>query len=347
MTMHFKPVPETSDYTLRVSVSIAGSSGTGKTYSACLLAEGLAGGEPFAFIDTENKRALHYRHDFPHMKHFDFGPEVDGEMVGFPPERWIALLDQIQDAGFKAVVIDSFSHAWEGIGGVLEAQAQAVERMSGGDQAKAARVGQLAWAEVKPRYRRLIERIVQAKMHVVICIRAKPVMQEGWGDKKRNARDTKLRRADLPWDIASDRDLIFEMTSSMIMEPERPGQPVLLKCPDHFRGLFANQARLSMETGERMREWAENGGQDRETKQLLDKAENAARGGKASLQEFWSGLDKQTQRPVVHTIMDRLKELAVAADEGMEDELFDKPIDEDMQRAEEEARTAATEGEAA
>lgn len=319
MTMMFRPVPETEDYNLHVSCSIAGSSGTGKTYSACLLAKGLTGGEPFAFIDTENKRALHYKSDFPMMKHFNFGPDVDGVMVGFPPERWIALLDQIEKDGFKAVVIDSFSHAWEGIDGVLELQAHEVEAMAGGDSRKAERVGQLAWAKIKPRYRRLIERIVQAKMDVILCIRAKPVMQERGGG---NARPTKLRRTDIPWDIASDRDLIFEMTASMILEPERPGQPVILKCPDHFRGLFTGADRIAEEAGIKMRDWAASGGQDREAKELLDRAEAAARKGRGKLQDFWSGLD-QAQRATVNTNMERYKSLANEAEQRLSDNLFE------------------------
>lgn len=313
----FKPVQKTEDFSLYVSVSIAGGSGTGKTYSACLLARGLTGGKPFAFIDTENKRALHYKADFPEMEHYNFGPDVDGDMVGFPPERWIALLDQIQAEGYKAVVIDSFSHAWEGIKGVLELQADAVERMSNGDSAKAARVGQLAWAQVKPRYRRLIERIVQAKMDVIICIRAKPVMQE----RGANARPTKIRRDDIPWDIASDKDLVFEMTASMLLEPERPGQPVILKCPDHFRSLFTGADRITVEAGEKMREWAAEGGQSREAKDLLDSAEKAARSGTAAFKAWFKDLGTG-QRATVRTNMDRYKSLCDEADAADSDDPF-------------------------
>lgn len=342
-TTTFPDVPMTSDFKLSVAIAIAGGSGTGKTYSGLLAARGLANGGPIAVIDTENKRALHYRRDFPEMQHYNFGPEVDGQMVGFPPERWIALIDQIEKTGAKAMVIDSFSHAWEGIGGVLEMQARAVEHLSGGDAQKAARVGQLAWASVKPRYRRLVERIVQASTNVIICMRAKPVMQEGFGDKRRNARDTKLRRADLPWDIAADRDLIFEMSASMLMVPEHPGQPILLKCPDHFRGLFAGNKRVDAEMGERMRAWAEAGGADPEEKALLDGARTAARGGRDALQAFWAKLD-QAQRAIVNTIMDELKCTATTALPTGDDNLF---ADEDAMPSDEEKARAMAEAEAA
>ena len=343
-TTTFSDVAMTTDYTLRVAVAMAGGSGTGKTYSALLMARGLAGGDPIAVIDTENKRALHYRRDFPEMQHYNFGPEVGADMLGFPPERWIAVIDQIEKTDAKAIVIDSFSHAWEGIGGVLEMQAREVERLSGGEAQKAARVGQLAWAAVKPRYRRLIERIVQADRHVIICMRAKPVMQEGFGNNRKNARDTKLRRADLPWDIAADRDLIFEMSASMLMVPEHPGQPILLKCPDHFRSMFAGNKRVDAEMGEQMQAWAANGGSNPNEKMLLDDARTSARGGRDALQQFWLGLS-QDERAIVNTIMGELKETATKAASGTGDNLFDDdahtPSEEEKARAMAEAEAAA------
>ena len=326
MSYHFAPLTPTADETLTISVSLAGGSATGKTYSAFLLAKGLADGKKIAVLDTENKRALHYKADFPDMLHFDFGPEVGGEMVGFPPERWVAAINQIEAMDVGALVIDSFSHAWEGIGGVLELQAAAVERMAGNDARKADRVGQLAWAEVKPRYRRLIERIVQAKMHVVFCIRAKPVMQAGFGQDAKNARPTKIRREDIPWDIASDRDLIFEMTAAMILEPERPGQPVILKCPDHLRGLFPQGKRLSVDMGKGMRTWADEGGRDRGAKDLLDMAEAKAREGKEAFVAWWGGITKDERR-IVKPKIDALQRIAEEADSVDDASPFTKEAD--------------------
>ena len=294
---------------LTVAVSIAGGSGTGKTYSALRLARGLAGGKPFGVIDTENRRALHYRAEFPEMMHLDLSPmNAAGEMVGFPPERWIEVLDAAEAAGLPALVIDSFSHAWEGINGVLELQAAAVERMARGDSAKAERVGQLAWAEVKPRFRRLVDRIIRSRCHIVICIRAKPVMQKPGGG---NARPTKLRRPDLAWDIAADKDLVFEMTGSILMVPERPGEPVLLKCADQFKSIFGAGGVLTEQAGEQMAAWAAGGGAG--PKALLDEARAAARQGRAAFERHWKGLSR-ADRATVKIIMDELKESAEEAD---------------------------------
>lgn len=325
MLYSFKPAVE-DDAPLNVSIAIGGGSGTGKTYSAMLLASGLAGKKPFAYADTENRRAIHYRGDFPSMHHLDFSPEVDGQMVGYPPERWIEVLDAAEGHGYPVVILDSFSHAWEGIGGVLEQHAQVVERMtaaaeSRGRQVNADNFNMLAWAEVKPRYRRLIDRIIRAKCHTIICMRAKPVVQKY--DKRAgglvNMKETKLRRADLPWDIAADRDLIFEMTVAMLMTPEHPGVPVPLKCADQFKHLFQNGQPVGVGVGEEMAAWSLGDAENH--KVMLDRARAEARKGRAAIDVFWKSLSRP-ERAIVNTIMDELKGLAARAEEVEDEDPF-------------------------
>lgn len=324
MTVRFIPVGDITE-PLNVAIGLSGGSGTGKTYSALLIARGLAkgmtgkSGSPIAFVDTENRRALHYKRDFPEMSHYDMSAVDDqGNMVGFPPERWIEVIDSAEAAGVSVLVIDSFSHAWEGVNGVLDLQAQELDRLTGGDANKKNKLGQLAWAQVKPRYRRLIDRIVRAKCNIVICTRAKPVMQEkssktNW--ESVNARDTKTRRKDVPWDPASDGDLMFEMTAMMILDPEAPGCPVYqIKCADQFKNLFDPRSPMGPEIGEKMAEWAKGGGNSSDEKALMDKARDIARQGKAKFTEWWNSDEGKASRAVLRPITGQLGDIAAKAD---------------------------------
>ena len=135
MAIRFIPVTEIND-PLNLAIGLSGGSGTGKTFTALLMARGIAQvmtgrkGAPIGYVDTENKRALHYKAAFPEMAHFDFTAINDaGEMVGFGPERWIEVIDAAEAAGLPVLVIDSFSHAWEGVGGVLDLHAQVLDRL--------------------------------------------------------------------------------------------------------------------------------------------------------------------------------------------------------------------------
>lgn len=354
--IRFIPVGQITD-PLTVTLGLSGASGTGKTYSALRVARGMAEattgkkGAPIGFVDTENRRALHYKAAFPEMVHFDMRAVNDaGEMIGFGPERWIEVIDAAEAAKLPVLVVDSFSHAWEGVGGVLDLHAQTLDRLTNGNDALKDKRSQLAWAEVKPRYRRLIDRIVRANCNIVICTRAKPVMQAGFGDSAKNARATKTRRADVPWDPAADGDLMFEMTAMMILDPRAPGRPVhQIKCADQFKMLFDPRRPMTEETGRAMAEWARGGGNSAAEKAVMERAREVARGGAKAFTAWWQSDEGKNSREVVRSVLGECQEIAQKADEAAaagDDDPFglpplaDAPTPEALARAEEEARQA-------
>lgn len=346
MAIRFIPVSEIND-PLTIALGLSGGSGTGKTFTALRVARGIAEtmtgnkGGVIGYVDTENKRALHYKAAFPEMAHFDFTAiNDDGELVGFPPERWIEVIDAAEAARLPVLILDSFSHAWEGVGGVLDLHAQVLDRLvqeaekraNGRYEVDPAKYSQLAWAEVKPRYRRLIDRIVRAKTNIIICTRAKPVMQKGFGDRAENARTTKTRRKDVPWDPASDGDLMFEMTAMIILDPVAPGCPVhQIKVADQFKGLFDPRRPMSEATGAAMADWAKGQGGAQKQKELMDLAREVARGGTEAFRQWWNSPEGKSSREVVKPIMDEIMRLCAAADEAAirnEDDPFESPSDE-------------------
>lgn len=363
MAIRFIPVSEIND-PLTIALGISGGSGTGKTFTSLRVARGIAEaitgrkGATIGYVDTENKRALHYKAAFPEMAHFDFTAiNEDGELVGFGPERWIEVIDAAEAAEMPVLIFDSFSHAWEGVGGVLDLHAQVLDRLVQAAQARAngryevdpAKFSQLAWAEVKPRYRRLIDRIVRAKTNVIICTRAKPVMQKGFGDKAENARVTKTRRKDVPWDPASDGDLMFEMTAMVILDPSAPGCPVhQIKVADQFKGLLDPRRPMSEDTGFAMAEWAKGQGGAQKQKETMDLAREKARAGSVAFTDWWNSDDGKAARAVVRPILPEIQTISAEADAAMarsDDDPFEGPDDsqrgEGFNGAEENALAAA------
>lgn len=332
MTAHIRFIPVTQiNEPLTLSIGLSGGSGTGKTYTALLMARGIAevvtgdANAPIGYVDTENRRALHYKQAFPQMHHFDFtATDESGAVVGFPPERWVEVIDAAEAADLPVLILDSFSHAWEGVGGVLDMHATTLDRLTRGDDSKRDARSQLAWAEVKPRYRRLIDRIVRAKTNIIICTRAKPVMQDF--KTKRNARPTKTRRADVPWDPAADGDLMFEMTTMVILDPSAPGCPVYqIKVADQFKALLDARRPMDENTGRAMAEWAKGQGNAQAQKQILDDAREAARGGAEAFTAYWQGPGKP-HRALVRTIMDECRSIAAAADAAAATDDGDDPF---------------------
>lgn len=321
--------PEELSRPLPIAIGLGGGSGTGKTWSALRLARGMAtelkgAGAPFAYVDSENRRALHYRDSFPELlsHYIDFGAEEGDELVGYPPTRWRDLFNFIDKSDAAAVVIDQGSHAWEGINGVLELQAAALARLGGGEKNSLR-----AWAEVKPMYRKhFVERVIRSRIPVVLCTRAKPMIPDPKNPGK-NLMPSKTRRDDVPWDLASDKDLLFEMTVQVILDPAHPGCPrYQIKMPDQFKAMWPADQPISEETGRAMAAWSQDQSTAADNKALMDLARSKAREGAEVLAAWWK-TTSQDQRRLLLTVSSELRETAAAADAAPKtssDNLFDR-----------------------
>ena len=138
-------------------VCLDGPSGAGKTWTGLVTATALADGGTVAVIDSERGSASLY------ADLFDFDVmEIDGS---YDPTKYVRAIRDAQAAGYKALLIDSLTHAWSGQGGVLD-QVDAAKSRFGGNT-------QRAWAVGTPLWQGLIDAILQANLHVVCTIRSK------------------------------------------------------------------------------------------------------------------------------------------------------------------------------
>jgi hypothetical protein len=137
----------------KMRVGITAPSGGGKTYSALLMARGLARDwEHVALIDTENGSGELYAHLGPYS--------VITLDAPFTPERYIEAITACEKAGMDVVVVDSATHEWDGSGGCLE-----IKDSLGGKYQD--------WAKVTPRHQRFLSAIIQSDCHVVTTTRRK------------------------------------------------------------------------------------------------------------------------------------------------------------------------------
>jgi hypothetical protein len=163
MTVEFKPAVREN---VPLLIGVAGGTGAGKTMSALLLARGLAGGEPFAGIDTENGRMSIYADAFPELR----TTRIDAP---FRPEKYLDAIEAAERAGFAVVVVDSASHEWYGDGGCLDWH----DEIMRGDQSR----NLMAWIEPKKSHKRFVTRLLQVRAHVILCFRAEPKVEAAAG----------------------------------------------------------------------------------------------------------------------------------------------------------------------
>ena len=165
MTIAFKPATREASF---ARIALSGPSGSGKTYTALTLAHALAV-ERVAVIDTERGSASKYV-GLNGWKFDTVQPD------SYAPLSLVDLLGVAAGEGYDCVVIDSLSHYWMGVDGMLE---QADRRAKGGNSFS-------GWKEVRPEERRMIDALVAYPGHLIATLRSKTeyVVEENERGKK-------------------------------------------------------------------------------------------------------------------------------------------------------------------
>lgn len=150
----------------KLRLALAGPSGSGKTLSALLLAFGITGDwNKIALIDTEHGRAKFYAN----RSDFETGAFLYQEMTApYSPDKYKSMvLEGASAVGSDGVVIiDSFSHAWDNEGGVLDIK-------SGIERSQPNKNGFSAWDEAGKIQNSLVNTILSVNCHTIITMRTK------------------------------------------------------------------------------------------------------------------------------------------------------------------------------
>lgn len=294
-----------------VIITAYGMSGCGKTLSLLLLGRGLAGPKGrLAMLDTETGRGKIY------AKRIPGGYDYAELTPPFTPERYVEAIDAAEEAGIEVLVIDSGSHSWEGLGGVLE-MADA-----GRSRSDKPLEGLIKWAKPKAAHKRYVHRLLNSRMHLLISLRAKEKMRQ------LTAKDT-IPQGMRVGDIISegfapiqDKRFVFETTVQLFLPlSDRPylGVPVVEKCPEDLLGAFPDGDHIGVETGQQIAEWV--GGAepvDHAFLALKLAAEAAAGEGTEALRAHWRKLGK-TERARIAAEVDNLGSIAASADREAEE----------------------------
>jgi hypothetical protein len=238
VTVSFRPAKREQ---IPLLLGVAGGTGSGKTYSALLLARGITGGQPFAIIDTENGRAKHYADLFPEMRHAEIH-------APFRPEKYAdAIVAGAKE--YPVVVVDSMSHEWAGDGGCLDWH----DDLMGGNQAK----NFSAWIEPKKAHKRMLTQLLQLNAHVILCFRAEPKVEAKKNERGQWEYVPKPSLTGLDgWIPISEKMLPYELTASFLLMADQPGVPKPIKLQEQHKPFVPLDQPLSEQTGKLLAAWA-------------------------------------------------------------------------------------------
>jgi hypothetical protein len=249
VTVTFRPAKREN---IPLLLGFAGGTGSGKTYTALLVSRGIAQGQPFVGIDTENGRMNHYADLFPELQ----VAQIDAP---FRPTRYADAIDaadaflaeQKVPLGQRVIVVDSASHEWYGDGGVLDWQ----EELMDGKESRRL----MSWIEPKKAHKRMVTRLLRVKAHVILCFRAEPKV-EMIDDPEKPGKKKFIEKRSLTglngWIPIAEKNLPYELTASFLLMADRPGVPLPIKLQEQHRALVPLDKPLSEETGKALAAWA-------------------------------------------------------------------------------------------
>ncbi len=275
----------------KVVLGLAGTSGSGKTYTAIMLGYGLAGrsGKHLGFLDTENRRGRLYADILPNKEQF----QICEFVPPFSPERYIEAIRAFEQSGVRVLVIDSVTHEWEGTGGCEEIATDGVV------WPKPAR-----WNLAKLQHKRFMNALLQSSMDIIVCIRAREKVD------MKNPKDIKS----LGIQPICEKNFMFEMTASVMMHDEGSSQEVL-KCPEALRGIMGRtNDYLTIQDGEAIRQWIDGGTPiNRDLDHHRADLANAAENGTEALRLAWQAVPKSA-KPELQPALEQFKAAASAYD---------------------------------
>ena len=135
----------------KIKLALQGCAGSGKTYSALLLAYGLTNDwTKIAIIDSENGSADLYAS----LGNYNVLPLQDN----FTPETYIEAIKICEEAKMEVIIIDSISQCWDNL---LEYHAN----LQGNSFTN--------WQKITPRINAFMQKILQSPSHVICTMRCK------------------------------------------------------------------------------------------------------------------------------------------------------------------------------
>lgn len=289
----------------RLVIGLAGVSGSGKTYTALQLAYGLANGNAgkVGLLDTENRRGSLYSDALKNK-----AGQVQRFLIGdlyapFSPARYVDAVLEFQKAGVEVLVVDSFSHVWEGEGGCE-------------DIATAGNPRNPRWNEAKREHKRLMSALLQCDMHIILCLRAREKVKL----VKRDGKTEYEPQGILP---ICEKNVMFELTASMLMWNGGKSRDVM-KCPEELAAIFgkageAADGYLTPKHGLQLRKWVDGGAQlDPGVEHARNSLRTVTEQGVDALRKAWDATDKEITKALGAGFMQELLEAAQGFDDMRE-----------------------------
>lgn len=219
-------------------VLLTGASGSGKTKSSLEMATGIyegCGGEGILFIGTEGDRDKLYAEQKSSHGGYTFEYDLIQLSEPYSTDSFIAAIDEGLDAGYKVIIIDSISAEWKYLNDLHD-------KMPGNSFTN--------WSKLKPKHRQLIDKILNAPAHIIVCARGK----DEWVLEEKNGKQVPKK---VGLGSQTDKDISYEMMLSLQLDQDTH----IAHADKDNTGLWSEDrySVITAKDGKALYEWCENG----------------------------------------------------------------------------------------
>ena len=234
----------------KLRLAITGPAGSGKTYGALLVAQGLGG--RIAMIDTENGSGDLYSS----VCNYD----ILNINAPYDPRKYLQAIHDAEAEGYDVLIIDSLSHCWIGEGGLLDMK----EQLSNSGKYNSFS----AWSKVTPLQNKLIEAMLTSSCHIIATMRSKTDYVQVINDRGK----TEIRKVGLAPVQRDGMDYEF----SLVFDLNNEHNVIVSK---DRTSIFDGQSFiLSPDVGSKLLEWLNSGKDIPDPKVLNERKQSLYRG---------------------------------------------------------------------
>ena len=113
-----------------------------------------------------------------------------------------------------------------------------------------------SWIKPKTAHKEMVQRLLRAKIHVILCFRAEQKVEMVKEDGRMKIQEKKSLTGLDGWIPISEKTLPFELTASFLLTASKPGIPQPIKLQQQHRALFPLDKPITEESGRLIAEWS-------------------------------------------------------------------------------------------
>ena len=227
----------------KLRLAITGPAGSGKTYSALLIAFGIGG--KIALLDTENGSGDLYSS----LGDYD----VCSINAPFTVQKYIEAIKDAEKSGYDILILDSISAEWAGSGGLLNLHTQLTANNRNNSFS--------AWGQVTPKHNAFIDAIIASKLHIICTIRSKTEYAQIQNEKGK----TEIKKIGLG--LVQREGIDYEFTTVFDLNQDH-----YVSVSKDRTSLFDGQVfMITQEIGKQLKEWLDTGIEVIDEKELQER----------------------------------------------------------------------------